>query len=97
MTARPNLPFHLKVRVRSNRPTTQAIDGRLGYVAGITETTDDKGRFQYGIFIYDLARVWMCSENECESTGELDAEAVRRSEDQRRRLSQGSATPEDGL
>lgn len=97
MTAKPSLPFHLKVRVRSKGPATREIDGRLGYVAGITETPDDDGRFGYGIFIYDLARVWMCSEGECESVGEFDSEAVKRSEEQARRLAQTDSPQVDSF
>ena len=97
MTAKPSLPFHLKVRVRSKELATREIDGRFGYVAGITETPDDDGRFEYGIFIYDLARVWMCSEDECESVGEFDSETVKRSEEQAKRLAQWESPQVDSL
>jgi hypothetical protein len=86
VTARPKLPFHLKLRVHSKRPATREIDGRLGYVSGITDAPGEDGRFEYGILIYDFGRGWVCSEDECESIGELDVEAVKRSEEQGRRL-----------
>jgi hypothetical protein len=86
MDTKPVFPFHTIVRVRSKRPAILEIDGRLGYVAGITETPDDKGHFGYGIRIYDLGRVWCCDEDELESTGELDLDAVKLAEVQARRL-----------
>ena len=86
MATTPAFPFHTKVFVRSKRPVTQDIDGRLGYVAGITEQPDDNGHFEYGIFLYDLKRVWCCKEAELESTFEVDHESVHRSEEQASRL-----------
>ncbi len=86
MADTPAIPFHAKVRVRSASPGTRKIDGRLGYVAGITERPLKEGQFGYGVFVYDLERVWCCAEAELEPTGEVDEEAVRNSELQRQRL-----------
>jgi hypothetical protein len=86
MDAKPALPFHMKVRVRSKRPVTKEIDGRLGCVAGITEQPDEYGNFGYGILVYDLERVWCCDEDELKPTGELDNNSVERAEAQARRL-----------
>jgi Immunity protein 31 len=80
MDAIPTFPFYLKVRVRSPDPRKKEIDGRLGYIAGITESPNDDGHFGYGIFIYDLARVWCCDERELESTGEMDIISARNAE-----------------
>ena len=54
MADTPNIPFHSKVRIRSASHETREIDGRLGYVAGITARSLDDGRFGYGygVFIY---------------------------------------------
>lgn len=86
MDERPALSFHLKVRVRSKRPVTKEIDGRLGCICGITERPDEHGKFGYGIFVYDLERVWCCDEDELELTGEVDHQAVERADAQARRL-----------
>jgi hypothetical protein len=86
MADTPAIPFHAKVRIRSASPTTRDIDGRLGYVAGITEYPVDDGCFGYGIFIYDLSRVYSCAEAELEPTGEIDEQAARNAEVQRQRL-----------
>ena len=86
MHAKPGLSFHVKVRVISQDPRKREIDGLLGYVAGITETPDDDGTFGYGIFIYNLGIVWYCLEHECEPTGDIGLEAVRSSEEHRKRL-----------
>lgn len=88
MDVRPNIPFHAKVRVRSLHPNTQEIDGRLGYVAGITEEPQDNGRFGYAILIYDFARVWCCDEDELEPLSELDYGSIRCAEEQAKRLAQ---------
>ncbi|MFO0960185.1 MAG: Imm31 family immunity protein [Isosphaeraceae bacterium] len=88
MPAKPTFPFHTKVFVRSKRPVTRHLDGRLGYVAGITEQPDGNGHFTYGIFLYDIRRLWCCKEDELESTGEVDLQAVQCSEEQARRLAQ---------
>jgi hypothetical protein len=88
MDDKPSIWFHAKVRVRSNRPATCEIDGRLGYVAGITERPEEDGHFGYGVFIYDLGRVWCCTETELEPTGATDEQAVRSSEEQRKRLAE---------
>lgn len=88
MDAKPALPFHTKVRIRSKRPVTQEIDGQIGYVGGITEQRDENGHFEYGIFVYELKRVWCCKEYELESTGELDYDSVKRAEEQATRLAQ---------
>jgi len=86
MADTPTVPLHAKVRIRSATPATREIDGRLGYVAGITEHRIDDGRFGYGIFIYDLSRVWMCAEAELEPMGAVNEQAARNSEVQRQRL-----------
>jgi hypothetical protein len=88
MRAIPSVPFHARVRVRSKSPQTRDIDNRLGYVAGITDELQGNGQFGYGIFIYDLARVWCCDESELEPTGEFDHEAIARAEGQKKRLAQ---------
>jgi hypothetical protein len=88
----PGIPFHAKVRVRSQSPRSREIDGCLGYVAGISDDPLDDGRFGYGVFIYDLSRVWCCAEAELEPTGEVDEQAVRNAELQNQRL---AAKPED--
>jgi hypothetical protein len=86
MDTKPTIPFHAKVRVRSASPATREIDGRLGHIAGITGTPLDDGHFGYGVFIYDLSRVWCCAEAELEPTSQVDEEMVRRSEEHRKRL-----------
>lgn len=86
MATIPTFSFHTQVLVRSKRPATRDIDGLLGYVAGISERPDESGHFEYAIFLYDLKRAWCCEEAELESTGEVDDESVRRSEEQARRL-----------
>lgn len=86
MDTQPKISFHAKVYVRSIDPANHEIDGRLGYVAGITEHPLDDGHFGYGIFIYELSRVWCCTEAELEPTGELDEQRVRTAEEQRKRL-----------
>jgi hypothetical protein len=91
MADTPAIPFHAKVRIRSASPGTREIDGRLGYVAGITEGPLDDGRFGYGVFIYDLSRVWCCAEAELEPTGEIDEQSVRNTELQRARLAEKNA------
>lgn len=92
MAGNPAVPFHAKVRVRSASQETREIDGRLGYVAGITERPCDDGSFGYGVFIYESSRVWCCSEAELEPTGEVDEQAVRNSELQHQRLSANHAS-----
>jgi hypothetical protein len=86
MADTPAIAFHAKVRVRSASAGTLEIDGRLGYVAGVTERPLDDGGFGYGVFIYDLSRVWCCTGAELEPTGEVDEQAARNSELQRQRL-----------
>ena len=91
MADNPAIPFHAKVRVRSASPKTREINGRLGYIAGITERPLDDGCFGYGVFIYDLSRVWSCTEAELEPTGEVDEQSVRNAELQRQRLAAKNA------
>jgi hypothetical protein len=91
MDIEPTISFHAKVRVRSINPATREIDGHLGCVAGITERPLDDGHFGYGVFIYDLARVWCCAEAELEPTGEMDEQQVRVAEEQRKRLAAKNA------
>jgi hypothetical protein len=86
MDTKPTISFHAKVRVRSINPTTREIDGRLGYVCGITERPLVDGHFGYGVYIYDFARAWCCAEAELEPTGEQDEQSVRNTEEQRKRL-----------
>ena len=88
MDAKPRFPFHSKVYVRSKRPNTKEIHGRLGCVAGITEQPDENGYFGYGILVYDFGQVWCCEEGELESTGVVDFESVKRNEEQTKRLAQ---------
>jgi len=87
----PSIPFHAKVRVQTADPAKAKINGRLGRIAGRTEQPNDDGRYGYGVFIYDLARVWCCNEAELEVTGEFDEDAVRISEQQRLRLAAKNA------
>jgi hypothetical protein len=95
MDTKPAISFHAKVRVRSANPATREIDGRLGYVAGITERPMDDGHFGYGVFIYEFSRVWCCAEAELEPTGERDEQSVRNAEEQRtRHLAKGIAIVE---
>jgi hypothetical protein len=82
MAVEPAIPFHMKVHVHTSDPAKREIDGRLGYVAGVTEHPCDDGRFGYG----DLSIVWCCAESELEPTGELDQEQVRIAEEQQARL-----------
>src|SRR4051812_23982871 len=91
MADTPAIPFHAKVRVRSASPGTREIEGRLGRIAGKTEQPNEDGRYGYGVFIYDLARVWCCNEAELEVTGEFDEDAIRISEQQRLRLAAKNA------
>jgi hypothetical protein len=91
MADAPAIPLHVKVRIRSASDVTRLIDGRLGYVAGITAGPLDDGRFGYGVFLYDFSRVWCCSEGELEPTGDVDDQAVRNSERQRQRLATNHA------
>lgn len=86
MANTPAIPFHTKVRVRTNDPAKARINGMLGYIGGVTERPMDDGRFGYGVFIYELARVWSCREAELELTGEVDEQRVRIAEQQRLRL-----------
>jgi hypothetical protein len=63
--------FFERVRVVTRDPTKAAIDGLLGAILGKVQNED--GSWCYGVFIYDLNRVWYCSEAELVSTGEFDA------------------------
>jgi hypothetical protein len=77
MDSRPSIPFHAKVRIRSRNSGTRKIDGMLGYIEGISEHHDSDGQYVYGVFVYELERVWCCAESELEPTGELDEQSVR--------------------
>jgi hypothetical protein len=82
----PFIPIHAKVRVQTADPAKAPINGRRGRIAGKTERPNEDGRYAYGVFIYDLARVWCCEEAELQVTGEFDEDAVRISEQQRLQL-----------
>jgi len=84
--ARPSIPFHAKVRIRSINPGTSKINGLLGYVAGISESPESDGHYGYGVFVYELKRVWCCAEAELEPTGELDEQSVKNAKLQNERL-----------
>ena len=78
--------FYERVRVVSRDPAKGAINGRLGAVLGKAE--DESGSWWYGVFVYELDRVWYCSEDELTSTGEFDrresfysGESIRVSQD----------------
>ena len=62
--------FNERVRVISREPAKAAIDGLLGAILGKAQGED--GRWWYGVLIYDLDRVWYCSESELAPTGEFD-------------------------
>ncbi len=81
-----SIPFHARVRIRTADPEKVTINGRLGYIAGKTEEPTDDGRYGYGVFVYDLARVWSCRETELEVTGKFDEHAMKVSEQHRLRL-----------
>jgi hypothetical protein len=49
------------------RPLTRGINGRLDYVAGVSERPDADGRYTYAVYLYDLSRFWCCAEAELEN------------------------------
>lgn len=77
MAGTPAIPLFAQVRVRSVSAETREINDRLGYVIGVSNRPQDDGRFGYGVFVYDLSKVWRCTESELDPTGELDKEAMR--------------------
>jgi hypothetical protein len=68
--AEDRFEWYERVRVATADPTKEAINGRLGAVLG--KAQGDDSRWSYGVFIYDLQRVWVCREDELATTGEFD-------------------------
>ena len=58
------------MRIASSDPAKATIDGQLGAILGKAQAED--GGWWYGVFSYELERVWYCSEAELVSTGEFD-------------------------
>ena len=76
------LPFHAIVRVMSNKPLLEEINGCRGRVSGMSEHSP----IEYSVYIYDRQRTWVCSRSDLEVTSEIDQEAVRISEQHHERL-----------
>jgi hypothetical protein len=86
MSSKPAIAFHTQIRIRSKCPATSELDGLTGYVASIGEEPDGDGRYSYGVFVYELSRLWCLREDELEPTGDLDEQAVANFKAQTERL-----------
>ncbi|MBA4188125.1 MAG: hypothetical protein C0467_08910 [Planctomycetaceae bacterium] len=62
--------WYEKVRVNTADPKKAPIHGELGAILGKTQSDD--GSWSYGVFIYNVSRVWSCCEGELVDTGEFD-------------------------